>query len=495
MLTGALMVPILGVGQTSQLLALFAMIALLPLLFARFSPRQIGVLVERGHSAFPWSRLGWVLTYLVLLTFAWQLLLQGAEPGPRLRFGDQQLSKVSGSAAFELKQSPFDYYLGTGGDRASTTVSLSSMAAAPEVRGYAGPINLLLALDERGLLTGLRYIDSAETPSYIAGIDQWLADLEGRDLSTTALSLDHIDALSGATVSSQAALETINRSARRAGHIAFGSLFAPDPKGPQKASPPPWLSLKFLVTLALLLGFFPIYLSGSDKGRLAYLGASMLILGVWFNTLVTEIDLLNLSLGHWPSLSENPQRWLLIGFVLVTGLLFGQVWCGYVCPFGALQEFVSRIGNRLGLRSYPDRHLETRVRFLKFLLLALLLIGVWTSGDLVWGLFNPMQHSFRLPWQGWMAGILVAVLVGSLFYYRFWCRYFCPFGAFLALTNKLALLQHLAPVRRYPHCDLGVKEAFDIDCIHCNRCLIGQDTRIRHPRQPGSRGNEPQSPR
>ncbi len=495
-LTGTLMVPILGVDWTCQLLALFALLALLPLLFAQFSPRSFRVLAERGHSTFPWPGLGWVLTFVVLLTFAWHLLQRGNEPGPQLRFGDQQLSAISGSTVFKLKQSPFDYYLGAGADQPATaTVALSSMAAAPEVRGYAGPINLLLALDEQGLLRGVSYIDSAETPSYIAGIDQWLADLQGRDLSTASLSLDNIDALSGATVSSQAALEAINRSARAAGQTEFERIFAPEPKGKGNESPAAWRSLKFLVTLALLLGFFPVYLSGSEGGRLAYQGASLLILGIWFNTLVTEIDLLNLGLGHWPSLTENPQRWLLIGFVLVTGLLFGQVWCGYVCPFGALQEFVSRAGHRLGLRSYPDRHLETRVRFLKFLLLALLLTAVWASGDLFWGLFNPMQHAFRLPWRGWMVGILLAVLVGALLYYRFWCRYFCPFGAFLALSNKLALLQKLAPERRYQHCDLGVKEAFDIDCIHCNRCLSGKDTRIRPHPQSQTEADEPQTPR
>jgi hypothetical protein len=70
-------------------------------------------------------------------------------------------------------------------------------------------------------------------------------------------------------------------------------------------------------------------------------------------------------------------------------------------------------------------------------------------------------------------------LAGALFYFRFWCRYFCPFGAFLALSNKLALLQRLAPRRRFEHCDLGVREEYDIDCIRCNRCLTGRDTGVQ----------------
>jgi polyferredoxin len=74
--------------------------------------------------------------------------------------------------------------------------------------------------------------------------------------------------------------------------------------------------------------------------------------------------------------------------------------------------------------------------------------------------------------------------LGSLVYVRFWCRYFCPLGAFLALGNKLALLQRLAPQRRFEHCDLGVRDEFDLDCIRCARCLTGADTQLRHRARP-----------
>ena len=71
--------------------------------------------------------------------------------------------------------------------------------------------------------------------------------------------------------------------------------------------------------------------------------------------------------------------------------------------------------------------------------------------------------------------LLLLVLGAALFHYRFWCRYLCPFGAFLALFNKVALLTRFAPERRFEHCDLGVREEYDLDCIHCNRCLTGKD--------------------
>ncbi|GEM_PF-579451 len=480
-LTGALLVPLMGVAGTSRLLAGLALLATLPLLFALYAPSEIPALRVRGGRAFPWSPLGWILTFLVLLQFGWHLAERARRPPPLVHFDTRLLEEVSGSHDFLERESPFVHYLGAGRSGrlpdSPETATLSTLAAAPEVRGYAGPLNLLVSVDHEGRLRGVRYIDSEETPSYIADIGRWLAGLAGLDLSQRGLDLRRVDALTGATVSSRAALEAINRSVRAAGRVAFNRELA---GAGGSTGPPAWLKLKFLATLALLLLFFPVYLRGGETARLAFMAASVGLLGLWFNTLVTEIDLVNLSEGHWPSWSDNPQRWLLLGFTAFAGLLFGQVWCGYLCPFGALQEFVSRFGRWLGLRRYAHRALDRRLRFLKFVLLALLLSAVWWSGDSRWATFDPMQYAFDLPWQGWAAALVVLSLAASLFFVRFWCRYLCPMGAFLALSNKLALLQYLAPQRRFDRCDLGVREEYDIDCIRCNRCLTGRDYGIGH---------------
>ena len=82
LLTGALLVPILGVEGTCRALAALAVVALLPLLFARFAPRRngavAGVGVGRAQASFPWPGLGWGLIYLVLLVYAWHLLDLGS---------------------------------------------------------------------------------------------------------------------------------------------------------------------------------------------------------------------------------------------------------------------------------------------------------------------------------------------------------------------------------------------------------------------------------
>jgi spermidine synthase len=478
LVTGALLVPLLGVEGSCRVLALLALIGLPALLYARFAPERQASLQARSYASFPYAPLTWTLTWLVLCVYLLTLLGRGAGSEPTLYFDQTALAEVTGSTEFELREQPIPHYLGRGSSEDGRTVALATMAAAPQVRGYAGPINLLIGVDEQGRLSGVRYLDSDETPSYIFGIQGWLQGLVGSELSREPLSLARVDAMSGATVSSHAAIESINRAARVASAAAFGRTL-PGAQG----QAPAWRSPRFLVTLGLLLLFFPVYLSGSETARLVYQGLVLVGFGFWLNTLVTEMDLVNLSLGRVSDLADNPQRWLLLGFVLVATLLFGQVWCGYCCPFGALQEFFSRLGRFLYLRSYVERPLDQRLRLLKYLLLALMLLAVWGSGDVLWAGFDPMQHLFGGHVSGWLALIAAISLGGALVYYRFWCRYFCPVGALLALGNKLALLGRWAPKRRFEHCDLGVRHEFDVDCIRCSRCLTGRDFGQREPRR------------
>jgi spermidine synthase len=487
LVTGALMLPLLGSAATCRVLAILAGFALIPLLAARLLP--VGpVRRGRGVPSFPWPRLGWVLIYAVLLVYGWHLLEERAAPGPKLRVEPSRLAELvgvlPGGLGFAEVERPFVHYLGRSPDAPSgtgepTVAAAASMAAAPDISGYGGPINLLLAVNREARLLGVEYLDSGETPAYIAGIDDWLAGLAGADLTAGPLGLERVDGLSGATVTSRAALEAINRTAGRLGEAAFGAAI-PSLRIPPVAT----LDTAFRATATLLAAALLVHLTGSRRARLVLLVAALAVLGLWLNTPLTEIDLVNLSLGHVAAPADNPQRWLLLGFAGVTALLFGPIWCGLLCPFGALQELLSRAGRRLGLRSCPDRRVDRAVRYIKYLLLAAMLMAVWLTGNTLWAAFDPMQQLFGsglwVRLGGWMPVLAAAVLLGSVVYVRFWCRYFCPLGAFLALGNKVALLAPLAPRRRFEHCDLGVQHEYDLDCIRCGRCLGDEDTRLRH---------------
>ena len=477
-LTGALLVPILGVEMTCYTLALMAFLSLLPLLYASTPLVHFGRLRLRGYQAFPYPTLSWLMLWIVASAFLIKLMVPVEVREPITKFDQATLSTVSQSNRFTFNDKPVPHYLGFTSELNDSTppetASLASIAVARDIHGYGGPINLLVSIDHKGTLRGIRHVASRETPSYIADFDAWLESLKGISLAQRPLSLDEIDGLSGATTTSRAALITINHASNAASRMAFDkALFT------QASVTIDWLQPRVLILLVVLTLFFPVWKSGRDSWRLAYQGLVLIVLGFWFNTLVTEVDLINLSEGRIPAPDASLLHFLLISFTFLITLFLGQVYCGYICPFGALQEFISRIGRYFYLRSYPDQETERRMRYNKYILLVIMLCGYWMTDNREWVYFNPMQHFFVFQLEGWILLITAISLIGALFYYRFWCRYFCPFGAFLAIGNKIALFKRFSPARDFHHCDLGVDDEYDIDCLHCNRCIDARDYGLR----------------
>ncbi len=494
LLSGAVLAPLLGISGTSTLLSLAALVAGLAVVSAELVPVAANP-PARGRSSFPFTRTSWAIGFLVITIYALSRLAAGVGPRPLVHFDDTTLAQVSGSQRFEQHDDPMVYYLGSGpglddrlgaptpgsGERSGPrdterTVSLASSQVAGDVRGYAGPIDLLVSIDDSGVLRGVRYLGSQETPAYLIDFEEWLAGLAGRSLAEQPLTAADVDVMTGATITSKAALETIDRAARAGGQAGLGISVAPV----AAHVGPPLITAKLVFTLVALVLFVPVFLRGSDRLRLGYQLLALVGFGLVFNSLLTEIDLANLGLGRLPSWQSNPFFYLIIGFVAITTLLWGQVYCGYVCPFGALQELVSRLGRRLGWRAYAHQYVEMRVRYARFVLAAAVFTAVWVTGDLVWVSFDPMQRFFELDLGGWLTWLAVASLVGSLFYYRFWCRYVCPAGAVLALGNKLAVAAR-APRRDFRRCDLRARAEFDVNCIRCYRCRGGADIGVRKP--------------
>ncbi|MDO9508638.1 MAG: 4Fe-4S binding protein [Thermovirgaceae bacterium] len=170
-----------------------------------------------------------------------------------------------------------------------------------------------------------------------------------------------------------------------------------------------------------------------------------------------------LASGEW--LRRLAPSAMVLLFVLVAmTLLFGRVFCGWICPLGTLGEWTSRAGARLGIRK---RELHVRVdaalRWLKYVVLVLIIAATWKAGTLVWRSYDPWVAWMHLSagWDGfaespWSFFSLFVLVIGlSLFIERFWCRYLCPLGAFLAPLQKIGLVK----VRRS-----------DEECIQCHRC-------------------------
>ena len=213
------------------------------------------------------------------------------------------------------------------------------------------------------------------------------------------------------------------------------------------------------VTLAVTL----LYLGFMDGG---FLSVSHITSGIW--------------VGAGVYLSDLPLL-LIVGFTVVVTLVWGRVFCGFLCPFGALQDFLDRIvPKRFQWRVPPVVH--QRGLYVKYVILALILIPAIVGSHVsLYQYFEPFGTVFFLSSSVLLWGIAATFLVASAIVPRFYCRYACPLGAALALTSLISLRR----IRRVEQCDYckvceeacptGAISGGDIDfkeCVRCNICEI-----------------------
>ncbi len=158
-------------------------------------------------------------------------------------------------------------------------------------------------------------------------------------------------------------------------------------------------------------------------------------------------------------------------------ILFGRFFCGYVCAFGSLGDFVywlsglvqKKIFHRKKQFQLPAKAVRWG-QLVKYLILALIaglcVAGLYgrLSGTDPWEVFSRLT-ALRLPPQGFGVGILlfVLILIGMALHPRFFCQFLCPMGAVFSLLPVLPFAQlH----RSADHCIPG--------CNACaNRCPVG----------------------
>ncbi len=186
----------------------------------------------------------------------------------------------------------------------------------------------------------------------------------------------------------------------------------------------------------------------------------------------------------------DPMTVILWVFVAVTFFIWGRgTFCGWLCPFGALQELVSQLTQRLGLKwvRVPQRW-DDRLKKLKYGVLALLLVSA--SASVTWTdrlvEVEPFKTSITLNFVRAWPFVLwaVALVVASSFFYKGYCRYLCPLGAGMGVLGKLRRFDWIArrsecgqPCQRCrsdcAYQAIDKQGAVDYDeCFQCMDCVV-----------------------
>ncbi len=186
----------------------------------------------------------------------------------------------------------------------------------------------------------------------------------------------------------------------------------------------------------------------------------------------------------------------MLGIILLYGLLFGRWICGFLCPFGLIQDLLYKIKTPKVGKSRATRVLS----YLKYVILAffvilipLMYVGfpmpgfckyICPAGTLegaVGLLSNPVnenQMGMLGPLFTWKFLLMVVFLVGAVIMYRFFCRFFCPLGAIYGLFNKIALIGVKLDRTACTDCGLcvgkckmDIRRVGDQECINCGECI------------------------
>lgn len=190
-----------------------------------------------------------------------------------------------------------------------------------------------------------------------------------------------------------------------------------------------------------------------------------------------------------------------LGFLMIIGAFFGRFVCGFLCPFGLIQDLLYKIPFFRKLKKLPG---DKFLKWLKFVILLLFVIilplfavdafgqgSPWfceyicPSGTLGAGIpLTVLNEGLRsiIGWlYAWKITILVVIIFLSILIYRPFCRYLCPLGAIYGLFNKISLYRYRIDETKCTSCGACQKackidiKTFEnpnsIECIRCGDCI------------------------
>ena len=233
-----------------------------------------------------------------------------------------------------------------------------------------------------------------------------------------------------------------------------------------------------LVSAFLVLAFVSFFRK-SKALKYVTLVVAVAFLGVWKSLLISIVNVFGLLGGNLPIFRPNLAWYLLAIVTVVSTILWGRVYCGRICAFGALTQLVDAVVPNRWKWNVP-RALEKRAAWIKYGILGGALAYYLATKD-------PLIYPYIEPF--WMFGLhlrtpvllamLGTLLLASIFVRNLYCRFLCPLGAFLGVLSNLTVFR----IKRWSECNTckicqkacewGAIEGPKIlksECVRCDDC-------------------------
>ncbi len=324
----------------------------------------------------------------------------------------------------------------------------------------------------------------------------------------------------------------VERAAAPASVPAPAAAAAPDPVEPESAAETPlWQRVwQNRITDVAITGAAILLLTGIfffqdqivkrpvlyGRLRLGFLVFTLVWLGWVAHAQLSVVNVLTFANAlrtdfRWDYFLMDPLVFILWCSVAASLLFWGRgAFCGWLCPFGALQELASKAARAVGIRQITVPFgLHQRLWPIKYIIfLALFGLSFYSLASAErMAEVEPFKTAIILHFirDWWFVLFAVALVVAGLFIERFFCRYLCPLGAALAIPGRMRMFDWLkrysecgSPCRRCAnecpvqaiHPDGGINPNECIQCLHCQvlyhhdrKCPVMIQKRLKRERR------------
>ena len=204
------------------------------------------------------------------------------------------------------------------------------------------------------------------------------------------------------------------------------------------------------------------------------------------------------------SASGKTAPYYMVGIIMLYGLIFGRWICGWLCPFGLVQDLLHKIKTP----KIKKNRLTRVLSYFKYVILVVFVIIIpllymtkdfplpafckyicpaGTVGGAIGLLINPNNGSlFAMlgPLFTWKFALAISIIVGTVFVYRLFCRFLCPLGAMYGLFNKFAIFgiklekdKCINCGKCISVCKMDIHHVGDFECINCGECISSCPTK------------------
>ena len=176
-------------------------------------------------------------------------------------------------------------------------------------------------------------------------------------------------------------------------------------------------------------------------------------------------------IGSW----NFKMAYYVAGFLIFVGALLGRLVCGFLCPFGLIQDLLNKIPFPKKIRTFRGDKLLRKLKYVIFLVFVIILpmfvvdiMGqgapyfcklICPAGTLEGGIPLVLLNKSMRSAVGWLYiwknTILVITIILSIMIYRPFCKYICPLGAFYSVFNKVSVFRYRVDKEK---------------CVHCGKC-------------------------